>query len=150
MQKTLVLIKPDAVQRGLIGSIITRFEKRELKIVALKMIQMDKELAQRHYAIHKDKGFFHKLVEFITSGPIIAAVLEGENVVETVRLTMGETNPLNASPGTIRGDLGIDIEHNLVHGSDSEENAAKEIALFFTEDEIFHYHREVNRGVTEF
>ena len=149
MQRTLVLIKPDAVQRGIIGNIVTRFERRGLKITAMKMIQMDKELAQRHYAIHKSKDFFHRLVEFITSTPVIAIVLEGESAVEVVRRTMGETNPLNASPGTIRGDLGMDIEHNLVHGSDSKENAAKEIALFFTKDEICNYHRDIDRWVTE-
>jgi len=149
MQKILVLIKPDAVQRGLIGNIIARFERRGLKIVAMKMTQMDQGLAQRHYAIHQGKDFFQHLVEFITSGPIIAAVLEGERAVEIVRRTMGETNPAEASPGTIRGDFGIDIGHNLVHGSDSEENAVQEISIFFTEDEILTYRREIDRWVTE-
>ena len=149
MQKTLILIKPDGVQRGLIGKIISRFEKRGLKIVAMKMLQMDIELAHQHYAIHKDKSFFERLVHFITSGPIVAAVIEGERAVEIVRNTMGETDPIEAAPGTIRGDLGIDIGRNLVHGSDSAENAVKEISIFFTENEILSYNREVDRWLTE-
>ncbi len=136
MQRTLVLVKPDAVQRRLAGEIISRLEKKGLKIVALKMLQMDRELAEQHYAIHKGKSFFLGLVDFITSGPIIAAVVEGENTVEVVRRLMGETDPLKAAPGTIRGDFGLDIGQNLIHGSDSIENAAKEINLFFSEKEV--------------
>ena len=136
MQRTLVLVKPDAVQRKLAGEIISRLEKKGLKIVALKMLQMDRELAEQHYAIHKGKPFFPGLVDFITSGPIVAAVVEGENAVEVVRRLMGETDPLKAAPGTIRGDFGLDIGQNLIHGSDSGENAAKEINLFFSEKEI--------------
>jgi nucleoside-diphosphate kinase len=139
MQRTLVLIKPDAVQRGLAGEIISRLERKELKIVAMKMLQMDKAMAERHYAIHESKPFFSALVDFITSAPIIAAVVEGENAVEVVRRLMGETDPLKAAPGTIRGDFGLDIGHNLIHGSDSEENAQQEISLFFSEEEILHY-----------
>ena len=131
MQRTLVLIKPDAVRRGLVGEIISRLERKGLKIVALRMLQMDKEMAERHYAIHKGKPFFEGLVEFITSGPLVAAVIEGERAVEAVRRLMGETNPLKASPGTIRGDFGLDIQQNLIHGSDSEETAREEIELFF-------------------
>lgn len=149
MQKTLILVKPDGVQRGLIGQIITRIERRGLKIVAMKMIQMDTDLAHRHYAIHKSKPFFQRLVEFITSGPIVAAVIEGNNVVEIVRNTMGKTAPIEAALGTIRGDLGIDIGRNLVHGSDSAENAVKEISIFFTEDEILNYSREIDCWLTE-
>ena len=139
MQKTLVLIKPDAVQRGLVGEIVSRLERKELKIAALKMLQMDKALAERHYAIHKGKPFFSSLVDFITSGPIVAIVIEGSNAVEATRRIMGETDPLKAAPGTIRGDFGSEIEQNLIHGSDSEENAQQEINLFFSEKELLCY-----------
>lgn len=139
MQQTLVLLKPDAVQRGLVGEIISRLERRGLKIMTMKMIWMDKELADRHYAIHKDKPFFAGLVEFITSGPIIAAVFQGEDAVEVVRQAMGETDPARARPGTIRGDLAQDIGRNLIHGSDSEETAKREIDLFFSKKEILNY-----------
>ena len=139
MQRTLVLIKPDAMQRGLAWEILSRFERRGLKIIALKMLRMDEALAKHHYAIHKDKPFFEGLVDFITSSPIIAAVFEGKNAVEAVRQMIGETDPLRASPGTIRGDFGLDIERNLIHGSDSEESAQKEINLFFSEEEILSY-----------
>jgi nucleoside-diphosphate kinase len=136
MEQSLVLIKPDAMQRRLAGVIISRLEKRGLKIVAMKMLQMDKTLAQRHYAVHQGKAFFNDLVDFITSGPIIAAVFEGEKAIEAVRQTMGTTDPVKAPPGSIRGDFGLDIQQNLVHGSDSAENAAKEISLFFAPEEI--------------
>lgn len=139
MQRTLVLIKPDAVQRGLVGEILSRLERKGLKILALKMLHMDEALAKRHYAIHQDKPFFQALVDFITSRPLVAAVFEGDNAVEAVRMLMGETDPLKASPGTIRGDFGLDIGQNLVHGSDTEENAAKEIDLFFSEEELLDY-----------
>jgi len=127
------------MQRGLAGEIISRLERKELKIVAMKMLQMDKSMAERHYAIHEGKPFFSALVDFITSTPLIAAVVEGENAVEAVRRLMGETDPLKAARGTIRGDLGLDIGHNLIHGSDSEENAQQEISLFFSEKEILSY-----------
>ena len=130
-QRTLVLVKPDGVKKGLIGEIISRLEKKGLKIAAMRMLQMDKALARRHYAVHKGKPFFAGLVDFITSGPIVAVVVEGEKSVEVVRKLMGETDPVKAAPGTIRGDYGLDIGENLIHGSDSEENAQKEIALFF-------------------
>ncbi|OGO02271.1 MAG: nucleoside-diphosphate kinase [Chloroflexi bacterium RBG_13_54_8] len=136
MQKTLVLVKPDGIQRGLAGEIISRLERKGLKIVALKMLHMDKAMAERHYAVHQGKPFFSSLVDFITSGRIIAAVIEGRNAVEVVRRMMGETDPIKAAPGTIRGDFGLEIQENLVHGSDSEENAQKEISLFFHEKEI--------------
>ena len=145
MQRTLVLIKPDGVQRGLVGEIISRFERRGLRIAALRLLQVDDELARRHYAEHMDKPFFGQLVGFITSAPIVAAVLEGPHAVEVVRQTMGATDPRKASPGTIRGDLGLDITHNLVHGSDSEETARREIALFFDEADILSYRRDVDR-----
>lgn len=136
MERTLVLIKPDAMRRKLAGTIISRFEKRGLKIVAMKLLHMDKALAQKHYAVHKDKAFFNELVEFITSGPIVAAVFEGERAIEAVRQTMGATDSVKASPGSIRGDFGLAIQENLVHGSDSPENASKEISLFFALKEI--------------
>lgn len=148
MERSLVLIKPDAVQRGLAGTIISRLERRGLRIAAMKMIQMDKALAQRHYAVHQNKPFFNDLVKFITSSPIIAAVFEGKNAVEVIRQTMGETNSAKASPGTIRGDFGIDLQYNLVHGSDSLENAAKEISIFFSPAEILGYSRDIDRWVT--
>jgi len=140
-ERSLVIVKPDAIQRGLAGEIISRLEKRGLKIVAMKMLHMDKNLAQRHYAIHKGKAFFDDLVNFITSSPVIAIVFQGKNAVERIRRMMGETDPAKAQNGTIRGDLGIDIGHNLVHGSDSLENASKEIDLFFSAEEIFNYDR---------
>lgn len=141
MQRTLVLLKPDALQRGLVGEIISRLEGRGLKIVAMKMMQMDEELAKRLYEIHKGKSFFQGLIEQITSSPIIAAVFEGENAVEVVRGTMGETDPALAVPGTIRGDLALDIGRNLIHGADSEEIAEKETRLFFSAKELFNYSR---------
>jgi len=137
MEKSLVLIKPDAMQRGLAGTIIGRLEKVGLKLVAIKMLRLDKALAQRHYAIHSDKPFFESLVNYITSAPIVAAVFEGEKAVELARNTMGATDPAKAEAGTIRGDFGLNIEHNSVHGSDSTETASEEIKLFFSEDEIF-------------
>ena len=148
MQQTLVLFKPDAVQRGLVGEVLSRLERKGLKIVAMKMIWMDEALAKRHYAIHEGKPFFSGLVEFITSSPLIAAVIEAEGAVDLVRRTMGETDPTLASPGTIRGDLALDIGHNLIHGSDSEENAEKEIALFFSREEILSYPRDAQKWLT--
>ena len=124
------------MQRRLAGTIISRLEKRGLKIVAMKLLQVDKALAQRHYSVHKDKAFFNDLVEFIISSPIIAIVFEGEKAIDAVRQTMGTTDPVKASPGSIRGDFGLDIQQNLVHGSDSAESAKKEISLFFAPDEI--------------
>ncbi len=149
MEKTLILIKPDAVQRCLAGEIITRLEKRGLKIVAMKMLRMDRALAEKHYAVHRDKPFFNDLVSFITSSPIIAAVLEGEKAVESVRQTMGSTDPKKAAPGTIRADLGLSMQLNMIHGSDSPENAAKEIDIFFKSEEILSYTRDVDKWITE-
>jgi len=136
MERSLVIIKPDAIQRGLAGGIISRLENKGLKIVAVKMLCMDKALAQRHYAVHRDKPFFNELVDFITSGPVIAMVLQDDDAVKVIRQTMGETDPAKAMPGTIRGDFGGDISRNLIHGSDSVENARSEIALFFSAEEI--------------
>jgi nucleoside-diphosphate kinase len=149
MERTLVLVKPDAVQRGLIGEVISRIEKTGLKLVALKMIHMDREMAGRHYAIHQGKPFFEGLVSFITSSPLVAAVFEGPNAVEVVRKIMGTTDPVKAAPGTIRGDLALDIGRNAVHGSDSKENAEKEINLFFSPKEIVSYKRNVEPWIIE-
>ena len=147
MERSLVLIKPDAIQRGLAGEIISRLEKRGLKIVAMKMLQMDKGLAQRHYAIHEGKAFFNELVVFITSSPIIASIFQGEDAVNVIRQTMGATDPAKALPGTIRGDFGLDIGHNLIHGSDSLENASKEITLFFSAEEVCDYQRDIDKWI---
>ena len=149
MERTLVLVKPDGVQRGLIGEIISRLERTGLKLVALKMLQMDRGMAGQHYAIHQGKPFFEGLVSFITSGPLIAAVFEGKSAVEVVRKTMGTTDPVKAAPGTIRGDLAVDIGRNVVHGSDSPENAQKEISLFFSPKEIVSYERQVEPWIRE-
>jgi len=137
MERSLVLIKPDAMQRGLTGTIIARLEREGLKLVALKMLHLDKALAQQHYAIHRDKPFFGGLVNYISSAPIIAAVFEGKKAVGVIRKAMGATDPAKAEAGTIRGDFGLDIERNTIHGSDSVETAEKEIKLFFNEDEIY-------------
>jgi nucleoside-diphosphate kinase len=137
MERSLVLIKPDAMQTGAGGVIISRLEKLSLRVVALKMLHMDKALAERHYAVHKGKPFFENLVDYITSAPVIAAVFEGEGAVGAIRKAMGATDPAKAEPGTIRADFGLSIERNAIHGSDSVETAEEEIKLFFAEDEIF-------------
>jgi len=139
MEKSLVLIKPDAMQRGLAGAIINRLEQSGTKIVAIKMLHLDKTMAQEHYAVHKDKPFFDGLVNYISSAPIIAVAFRGERAVEVIRKIMGATDPTKAEAGTIRADFGLDIERNSVHGSDSVETAEKEIKLFFSESEIYAY-----------
>ena len=149
MERTLVLIKPDAMQRGLAGELISRLESRGLKIVAMKMLQMDEEMAGGHYDAHVNQPFFKGLVQFVTSGPLIAMVLEGTKAIVVTRNTMGATDPVNSSPGTIRGDLAVEIGRNLVHGSDSPENAQKEISLFFSPGEILDYPRAVEPWITE-
>ncbi|MBT9148738.1 MAG: nucleoside-diphosphate kinase [Dehalococcoidia bacterium] len=149
MERTLVLIKPDALQRGLAGEIISRLERRGLKIVAMKMIQMDAALAKRHYAIHEGKAFFEKLVAYITSAPIIAVIFDGPRAVDVARRTIGETDPASAAAGTIRGDLSVEIGRNLVHGSDSLENAQEEIGLFFSPQEVISYEREIDHWIIE-
>jgi nucleoside-diphosphate kinase len=149
MERTLVLVKPDAMQRGLAGEIIARLERRGLRIIAMRMLHMDEALARQHYAAHEGKAFFQGLLQYITSSPIIAAVFEGKNAVEIARQSMGATNPAEAAPGTIRGDLGIDTGRNLVHGSDSLEAAEKEIGLFFQEGEMFSYERNIDPWVFE-
>jgi nucleoside-diphosphate kinase len=137
MERSLVLIKPDAMQRGLAGVIIGRIQEQGLKLIALKILHMDKVLAERHYAVHKDKPFFRELVEYITSTPIVAAVFEGEGAVERIRNLMGATAPARSAPGTIRKDYGLDLQRNSIHGSDSPENGEIEIANIFTKKEIF-------------
>ena len=149
MERTLVLIKPDGVQRQLIGPIITRLEGRGLKIVAMKLIQVSQDLARRHYAIHEGKPFFEPLISYITSAPVVAMVVEGPRAIEATRNTMGATNPVNATSGTIRADYALEIGRNLVHGSDGPDTAATEIALWFDEDEILTYQRDVDRWILE-
>ena len=129
--RTLILVKPDAFERGLTGEVVARFERKGLKLVALRLIQVDQEFAERHYAEHAEKPFFGELVQFITRGPLVAGVLEGPGAVAAARLVIGATDPLEAVPGSIRGDFGLEVTYNLVHGSDSDESAAREIALWF-------------------
>jgi nucleoside-diphosphate kinase len=145
--RTLVLVKPDGVQRLLAGRIIARFEERGLKIVGLKLMQIDRNFAERHYAVHRDKPFFGGLVAFITSGPLVALALEGPNAIASVRSMVGATRPHEAAPGTIRGDLAVETAQNLVHASDGPETAAAELALWFGPDELLEYGRDVDRWV---
>ncbi len=149
MERTLVLMKPDAMQRGLAGEILSRLERRGLCIAALRLFQMDEAMARRHYGEHEGKPFYEGLISHITACPIIAAVLEGSDAVEVVRRTIGATNPADAEPGTIRGDLALETGRNLIHGSDSQESAKREIALFFREDELHSYARDVDRWLFE-
>jgi nucleoside-diphosphate kinase len=135
VERTLVLVKPDAVRRGLSGEIVARLERRGLVLKGAKLVQVDDELAGEHYAEHRGKDFFPGLVAFITSGPTLALVVEGESAIATVRSSMGATDPARSAPGTIRGDLGLSMPDNLVHGSDSAESAARELALWFSQDE---------------
>ncbi len=136
VERTLVLVKPDGVKRGLIGEVISRFERKGLKIKALKMVWLDKSKAEEFYSVHKDKPFFNSLVEFITSGPIVAMVLEGDSAISVVRLMIGATDGRKAAPGTIRGDFALDIQNNVVHASDSEESFKREFSVLFSEEEI--------------
>ena len=146
-ERTLVLIKPDGVQRLLVGRILARYEERGLRIAGLKLMAVDRDLAERHYAVHSAKPFFGGLVEFITSGPLVAAVLEGPNAIAVVRAMNGATRPHEAAPGTIRGDLALETAQNLVHASDSAETAATEIDLWFGSAELLDYDREIDRWV---
>ena len=148
-QTTLALIKPDGVQRGMIGEIIGRLERRGLKFVGMKILLINEAQANRHYEAHADKPFFAGLVQFITSGPVVALAIQGNNSIEVVRKTMGATDPKAADPGTIRGDLGLDIGRNLVHGSDSAVAAARELTLFFDEDQVIDWNRSVEDWITE-
>ena len=148
-ERTFVMIKPDGVQRGLVGEVIRRLEAKGLKLVALKLVQVDESLARRHYAAHEGKPFFPGLIAYITSSPVVASVWEGPSAVEVVRTLLGTTDARRAAPGTIRGDLAIDIGRNLVHGSDSPESAAHEIALWFDEAELVAYARPVDAWLWE-
>ena len=149
MERSLILLKPDAVQRGLIGPILTRLEQRGLKLAGLKLMRIDDALARRHYAIHEGKPFFNDLVAYITSGPVVAAVVVGKNAITMIRNTVGATNPAQAAPGTIRGDFAVEIGRNLIHGSDSPENGEKEVALFFQTSELVTLDRSTDRWIYE-
>lgn len=149
MEQTLVLVKPDGVQRSLVGEVISRLERRGLKLVALKLMQVDTALARRHYGEHSERPFFRGLVDFITSGPLVAMVWEAENAIHLVRQTMGATDPVSSAPGTIRGDFGVSIGRNIVHGSDGPESAKREINLFFRPEEILAYNRSAETWITE-
>lgn len=149
MERTLIIVKPDGVQRGLIGAVLGRFERRGLKIVGLKMMQVSRELAERHYGVHRGKPFFEGLVDFITSSPVVVGVLEGPSAIEMTRSTVGATNPATAAPGTIRADFGLTIGRNLIHASDGPETAGVEIELFFSADELVSYERAVDVWLIE-
>jgi nucleoside-diphosphate kinase len=149
VERTLIIVKPDAVQRGLSGEIIRRFENRGLRIVGMKFIHMSRELAGKHYAIHQGKPFYKGLIQYITSAPVIVMVLEGTQAVAVARNTIGATKPVDAAAGTIRGDLGLEVGRNLVHGSDSVDNAAKEINLFFSAGELIDWTRDTDRWIFE-
>ncbi len=149
MERTLVLVKPDAVQRGLTFEVLGRLERRGLRLVGLKLMRVAEALAAQHYAEHEGKPFYPGLIDYITSSPIVAAVFEGTNAVEVVRTTMGATNPAKAAPGTIRGDLAIELGRNIIHGSDGSDSARREIGLFFAADELLDWQRESDRWVFE-
>ncbi|MEO8230040.1 MAG: nucleoside-diphosphate kinase [Chloroflexota bacterium] len=144
-ERTLVLIKPDGVQRQLVGRILTRFEERGLKVVGLKLVRVDRELAERHYEVHRERPFFGSLVEFITSSPLVAAAIEGPNAIAVVRTMVGATRPNEAVPGTIRGDFALETAQNLIHASDGPQTAAAELALWFGLGELLDYEREIDR-----
>ena len=149
MERTLVLVKPDGVQRGLIGEVISRLERRGLKLVGMKLMQVDDTLARQHYGEHVDRPFCGGLVDFITSSPVVAMAWEADNAAEAVRNTIGQTNPTTSPAGTIRGDLGLDIARNLVHGSDSPESAVRELGLFFKAGELLDYTRANDSWIKE-
>ncbi|MCA9883511.1 MAG: nucleoside-diphosphate kinase [Anaerolineae bacterium] len=149
MERTLIIVKPDAVQRGLTGEVIKRFEQRGLKIVAMKFIHMTEELAKKHYAVHEGKPFFNSLVSYITSAPVVVLALEGTDAIAAARKTIGATKPVEAEAGSIRGDFGLEIGRNLVHGSDSPENGLLEISNFFTAEEIYSWDRVTDAWIHE-
>lgn len=148
-ERTLILIKPDAVQRLLVGKIVDRYEARGLRIAGMKLVQADRALAEQHYAVHREKPFFAGLVEFITSSPLVAMCVEGPNAIAVCREINGKTRPHEAAPGSIRGDLALDTGHNLVHASDSPENSATELTLWFKPGELLHYARDIDRWVLD-
>ena len=147
VERTLIIVKPDGVQRGLTAEILGRFERRGLKFVGLKLIQIDRALAETHYAVHRERPFFPELVEYISSSPVAVAVLEGPNAIEVVRAMIGKTRPHEAASGTIRGDFGADVSRNLIHGSDAPESAKSEIELYFKPEELVSYERGLDRWV---
>lgn len=147
MEKTFIMVKPDGVQRGLIGEVVSRFEKKGFQLVGAKLMMVSQELAEQHYAEHKEKPFFGELVDFITSGPVFAMVWQGNNVIATARQMMGKTNPADALPGTIRGDFGVNVAMNIIHGSDSPESAERELALWFNEAEQLNYEKTINKWI---
>jgi nucleoside-diphosphate kinase len=149
MERTLVIVKPDGVQRGLIGEVLKRLENRGLKLVGLKMMSVSQELARRHYAVHTGKPFFEPLIGYITSAPVVVAVFEGKDAVAAVRNSVGATNPVQAAPGSIRGDLAMEIGRNLIHASDSPETAKSEIELWFREEEMVYWERDTDRWIGE-
>ncbi|MBA4548966.1 nucleoside-diphosphate kinase [Thermoactinomyces intermedius] len=147
MEKTFIMVKPDGVQRGLIGEIVSRFERKGYQLVGAKLMTVSRELAEQHYIEHKEKPFFDELVDFITSGPVFAMVWQGNGIIAAARQMMGKTNPSEALPGTIRGDYGVNVAMNIVHGSDSPESAEREIALWFDEEDFNHYEKTINRWI---
>jgi len=147
MERTFLMVKPDGVQRNLIGEIVGRFEKKGYQLVGAKLMQITPELAGEHYGEHKERPFFGELVDFITSGPVFAMVWEGENVIATSRLLVGATNPKESAPGTIRGDFAVTVGKNIIHGSDSAESAVREIGLFFKEEELVSYSKDANNWI---
>jgi nucleoside-diphosphate kinase len=149
VERTLIIIKPDGVERALIGPIITRFEQRGLKIIGMKMLQVSDELARRHYAVHAGKPFFEPLIQYITSAPVVVMALAGPQAIQAARNTIGATKPVEATAGSIRGDFGMMVGRNLVHGSDSPENGEAEIALWFDEAELLTYERTLDRWILE-
>lgn len=148
-EKTLIIVKPDAIQRGLMSTILGRFEQKGLRFAALKLMQIDRSLAEKHYAVHQGKPFYEGLVNFITSGPVAVAVLAGPNAIDATRNIMGATNPVTADPGSIRGSYALEIGQNLIHGSDSPDTARYEIGLYFQPNEVLDYHRDSDRWVAE-
>ncbi|MUL38583.1 nucleoside-diphosphate kinase [Gloeocapsopsis dulcis] len=149
MERTFLAIKPDGLQRGLVGEIISRFEAKGFTLVGLKFMQVSRELAEQHYGVHREKPFFAGLVEFITSGPVVAMVWEGDGVIAAARKMIGATNPLNAEPGTIRGDLGVDIGRNIIHGSDALETATQEVSLWFKDEELVSWQPSLSSWIRE-
>ncbi len=147
VEKTFLMVKPDGVQRNLVGEIVQRFERKGFKLVGAKLMTISQELAEQHYAEHKERPFFGELVSFITSGPVFAMVWQGENVIKTAREMMGKTNPSEAAPGTIRGDFAAQVSMNIIHGSDGNESAEREINLFFNAEELVEYSREIDRWI---
>ena len=147
MERTFLMVKPDGVQRNLIGEIVSRFENKGYQLVGAKLMTISEELAGEHYGEHKERPFFGELVDFITSGPVFAMVWEGENVISTARLLVGATNPTESAPGTIRGDFAVTVGKNIIHGSDSVDSAVREIGLFFKEEELVSYDKEMNNWI---